>query len=143
MTVKTITETVNVQRKVYVAEDGQEFDTEFLCLQHEDLLQFDRLTEAFDAMRIDTQLSDWIPSLFSRYVDDDSWYIIVPRTESDLDVLHEMFDGVYLPNVKYLVIVHDIYERTCWEFADIVSIKDMINECCQTIRTYTSILADD
>lgn len=150
MEIKTVTETIpahTVERRVYVASDGKEFDNEQYCRQHEDDLTADELLSQFEKMEIsDRTLQErgFVWPGFLSYLDED-WDVrmIIPTTEEDVSVLCKMFDKpCCLPSFEqnhyYCVVVRDINDYSEWEFADV---WEMENYLAMLLREKQALMA--
>ena len=142
MEIKTVKETIperTVERTIYVASDGKEFDNELRCREHEKDLECLALSNRLEDMRVTDRYLDEVQfawPMFTEYITEYTerdMLIVCPKTFEDCDMLKEMFCQTYnsdrqiLIGHYYLIIVRDMYDDTTWERADIRDFYDILS----------------
>ena len=134
MEIKLATETIparTVERTIYVASDGVEFDNEYDCKAHEDDRHTQTLLNGFEDIRVPDAYLDEINfawPLLTEYVteySENDMVIVHPRSADDVDILREMFNPALAAGQEfeaghyYLIIVRDLYDNTTWGWANV------------------------
>ena len=127
---KQITETVTIDRIIYVAEDGKEFDSYHACNIHEKNLRKLKMLEALQLIECNKSMNDKTPLDGGEYMEchDYRWYR--PKNIEEVNILNEVF------NVEgcYVLTDIDIGQWICFENFDITD--------CTHESTYVSLLQD-
>lgn len=130
MITKKFQETVTVDRTIYIAEDGQEFNDYYQCDKHEKNLLREKQLEALKSIEYKESMDDVTPLDGGEYYESHDYRWYRPKNIEEIELLNDVFkveDSDTLTEV-------DIGEWICFESYDISS--------CDAESTYISLLSD-
>lgn len=124
---------VEKEEKVFIAEDGKEFDDEKDCIDYEKEIKRSDIADYVASLEIE-KAHDMIPidnegacSTMSTY----TWYRV--NTEKDLKAIEEYYDQVIADVKLPTIIAIEEGDWTDFYYYDIEDIKEMVREFFDTL----------
>ena len=114
MITKQITETVTVDRMIYIAKDGQEFDDYRACELHEKNLLRAKQEEALQSIEHKADMNDVSPLDGGEYYESHDYRWFRPKNMEEINLLNIFFRLEFDPLIEF-----DIGEWICVENYDI------------------------
>ena len=112
---KKIKETVTVDRTIYIAEDGTEFEEYRACELHEKNLRKIKMLDALQLIERKESLDDRTPLDGGEYYESHDYRWYRPKNIEEINILNELFNI----EDRYVLTDIDIGEWVCIENFDI------------------------